>query len=900
MADRPTPSPRVPTGTPLGGAYASAEDAVFEDLSLPGDGAARPAVPAWGAVPTDGSGLDGLDPDGLDPDDGGLDGARGGDPSLEAPAPAPPAAQQLGDPFREEEAPDGEFTPGGAFRIDFEEARAPSTALAPIERPVPAPRPAMPPAPPAAPPPPASAAPRDEARRSVRRTVRMLRRNGWLIALLTLLGVAAGAAHGLLTPPTYEAHSVLLIIPNEPTQGVAGGVAQAPGVEVSKVVNQGLILQQAPEIARRTAEALLARTDAEQLSTVQAALARYDGALDAAALGDYLQDKVVSVEQAADEADAIRLAAEAGSPEEAALIARLYTAEYEALTQSSSRERSTRTREVLEEQIARREGELSEVEAQIEAYMTSRNAAGLDEQTRVTVSQIGQLQSQLDVARVEAQTHRARLGQLRDDLASVPERLERSAEVPSVVETTDLDTEIARLERLLEQIYTQNPELRGDPAGHPDVADIDRRLRGLRADRRERIASQTDAAVAAGGLDLSSDGENGQAYVAALRRQISAAQADLAGAEARASTLSARLSEARGQLRAVPEQQVELGQLERQRTTAEATLAQLHGEYDRAGLAETTEFGFAQVLREVQTPREPAAPKPALSVALGGLAGLLLGLGLGFLRFQTDTTVRTPDDLRENGFAVIGTVPDLTDALRGGRQEVEGASVHPGLVTLTRSFAPEAEAYRHLHAGLYAGGGAHPHVVLVGSPDAHAGTSLTAANLAVAAAQAGRLTLLLDADLRRPAVGALFGLEAHAQLGEGPPEANVAYWTTSVPNLLVMTPRETAERPDQLWAAHTIRELLEYCRGKFDLVVVDTPSALASADATLLAPYADAALLVAEAAETDLEAVTQVATELSGVGLTRIGAVLNRFEARSAVGYRATAAARHAPRRRDR
>ena len=874
MPDRPSPAR---SETPLSGAYASVEDAVFEDVAVSGDGADTAGLPAWDSVP-----------------------APPGAVSLGAPLPVPEdPAVQLGDPFGDgaDRAVDvgGVDYDGDGFRIAFDEDDAPSAALAPARRPAPAARPSGPPAPPPVAPPTASA-PRDEARRSLRRTLRLFRRHWPVVLGLTLLGLIAGAAHGLLTAPTYTAHSVLLIIPNEPGDAGAGAVATAPGQSVSKVVNQGLVLQQAPQIALQTAETLLRQREASGLSAVQGAAARYGRPVTPDALAEYLQEEVVAIGPAAEQADAIKLEAEAGSAEEAALIARLYTEAYESLTQTSSRERSTRTREVLDEQIARREGELDEVETQLERFLTDQNAAGLDEQTRVTVGQIGQLQGQLDLARVEAQTQRARLGQLRSDLASVPERLARSADAPSAVETTDLDTEIARLERLLEQIYTQNPELRGDPAGHPDVATIDARLRSLQADRRARVGSATNAAVAAGGLDLGSDGANGQGYVAELQRQISAVQADLAGAEARASTLSRRLAEARGQLRAVPEQQVEIGQLERQRAATEATLGQLHGERDRAELAETTEFGFAQVLRDVQTPREPSSPVLPLSLGLGGALGLLLGLGVAFVRFQTDTKARTPDDLRDRGFAVIGTVPDLTPALRGGRQEIEGADVHPGLVTLTRSFAPEAEAFRHLHAGLYAGGGAHPQVILVGSPDGHAGKSLTAANLAVAAAQAGRLTLLLDADLRHPAVGDLFGLEPHAQFGEGPAEANVAFWTTAVPSLLVMTPRETVDRPDQMWSAHTVRQLLDYCRGQFDIVVVDTPSALATADATLLAPYADAALLVAEADRTDLDAMTQVATELAGVGLSRVGAVLNRFDPRGAVGFASTAGVRHAPR----
>ena len=842
--------PEAPTG-----AYASAEDAVFEDIQLPGDGQRSSAPPTWSTLAPD--------------------------PAPPSPAPVPARDVTLG------------YDPQDGFRIDFEEAAEPSMALAPLAPAVPAPpRPALPAPPPAAPPLPPPVPPRAEARRSFVDKARMLRRYRWSIVALTLLGLAAGIAYALLTPPTYKAHS-LLLIDAAGASDRPGGVAVAPGQDESKVFNQALVLQQAPEIAERTAAALLERPDVGAFTTVQAAGERFGTPVTADALADHLQDKVVTVEPASDRADAIKVEATAGRPEEAALVASLYTDEYQALTRSTSSDRSTRTREILDEQIMRREGELDEIERQLERFMTAENAAGLDEQTRVTVSSIGQLQASLDLARVEAQTQRARLGQLRADLASVPQRLERSASGPSIAETADLDAEITRVERLLEQIYRQNPELRGDPTQHPDVANLDLRLRNLRAERRARVGAQTDNAVAAGGLDLSSSGANGQSYVADLQRQISQVQAELAGAEARAATLQSRLGEARGQLRAVPGQQVELGQLQRRQATTAATLQQLQAEFDQAQLSETTELGFAQVIREVQVPREPAGPALPTSAALGGLLGLLLGLGLAVLRHQTDGTTRTPDDLRDHGFAVIGTVPDITEALRGGRQDIDGGDIHPALVTLTRSFAPEAEAFRHLHAGLYSGTTA-PQVVVVASPDRHVGKSLVAANLAAAAAQAGRRVLLVDADLRQPTVGALFGLGEHPPLGEGPEGTNLVYWSTTVPGLFAMTPRDVAESPDQMWAPHQVGALLHNLRAAFDLVIIDTPAALASADATLLAPHADAALLVAEADQTSLDALAQVATELASVGLSRIGTVLNRFDARSAVGYRTTAGVRHA------
>ena len=907
MSDRPLPPPPPGPGdpdAPATGVYASSDgvDAVFEDL----DGAGRPDAAPLETVPVDW--LLAAPPPGRPspaapplPSDPLPD-----DPPRAAPPEAP--AVQVGDPFAEPDEGAGsgdgaaewfsgapeprlDYDPVGGFRIDFDDvdgaeppggdgaasAEEATTALARRPNVVPLP---VGPAPPVLP-------PRAEARRSLRDKARMLRRYRGTVLGATLLGLALAAALALLREPTYTAHSVLLVAP-DPGQDRFGGV---PGGEESRLMNQALVLRQAPAIAERTAEALLDRPDAGSLAVVRDAAERFGAPVTAAALAEHLQDRVVTVEQAEEESDALRVEASATSPEEAALVAGLYTDEYRALTRAAGRERATQTRRVLDAEIARREARLADVEGEVERFTTQANAAGLDEQTRAAVSQIGGLQGQLDLARVEAQTRAAQLRQLEADLRDVPTRLATSAEAPSAVETTALDAEIAELERLVEQVYLRNPDLRRNPSAHPDLAALDVRLRRLRAERRQSAGVRTGAAVAAGGLDLGSGGANGQAYLADLRRQISQTRAALEGARAQAAALDGRIADARGQLRAVPAQQARLARLDRQRAATAATLDGLRAERDAVALAEATEFGLVQAVREVRVPREPAGPGPSLTLALGGALGLLAGLAGAAVRYRTDSRAHTPDDLRDHGFAVVGTVPPIsrTDAT----QVVEGTEVTAGLVTLSRPFAPEAEAFRHLHAALYDGGGAAPQVVLVTGPDRRSGKSLVAANLAVAAAQAGRRVLLVDADLRQPTVAALLGLEGRPPLGGGPEGANLDYWSTPVPSLFAMTPHRAVRRPDETWAPHQIGALLHNLRAAFDLVLIDAPAALAQADAALLAPHADAALLVAQTGRSDLDALAQVATELAGVGLVRVGAVLNRFDARRAVGYRATAGVRH-------
>lgn len=825
----------------------------------------------------------------------GRDGAAG---------PAPEVSSTPQEPHPAYQEPSLQYDEASGFRIDYgtEGAEAPTTtALARIERPRPVPA-APTPAPSVPGPPAPPVPPRAAGRYAARDKARMLRRHKWLILGLLLLGLLGGLVASLLMSEKWEAYSVLLI--NPPRQGTGGlnsDFVDAPGDEDRKMLNQALILQEAGEISEKTAETLLGRTDASNLTVYRSAQERFGAPVTVETLAQYLQTQAVKVTPAGEQVDAIRVQATAASAQEAADIARIYTDEYLELSQSTNRERLTATREILEEQLARREGELSEIEQQLKRYMTSRNAAGLEAQTSTAVSQIGSLQSQLDAARAEVQQRQAQLRQLEADLSTVRGRLEQSASAAvtaSPAQTQQLDAEIAQLEGLLNNVYLRNPELRANPRSHPDVRRMVERLEALQRERRDIASQQANAAVASGGLDVSSGGSNGPAYLAELQRQISQERAALQGANARASLLASRIGQARGQLRAVPEQQVELGQLQRQQNLASATVQRLSEELEKVSLAEDTELGVAQVVREVQIPTKPSSPNLPLNVLLGGLLGLMLGLAGAAVRYRTDARVHTPDDLEEHGFAVLGTIPDLGAAIKEGRQEHDGASIDPALVTLTHPFSPQAETFRHLHANLYTGAEMAPEVVLVTGPESATGKSVVASNLAIAAAQAGRRVLLVDADLRKPSVAEMLGLGDRPALGEGPEGTNLVYWSTTVPSLFAMTPRETAESPDEMWAPHQVGELLNNLRTAFDLVLVDAPPALHAADAALLAPHADAALLVAQAGKSDLDALSQVATELAGVGLSRIGAILNRFDARKAVGFAKTAGVRQSALRR--
>jgi protein-tyrosine kinase len=197
------------------------------------------------------------------------------------------------------------------------------------------------------------------------------------------------------------------------------------------------------------------------------------------------------------------------------------------------------------------------------------------------------------------------------------------------------------------------------------------------------------------------------------------------------------------------------------------------------------------------------------------------------------------------------------------------------LVALDRPDSPAAEQYRVLHHRLVRLAARRPlRVVAITSAGRREGRTTTAANLALTAAQEGRKTVLVEGDLRRPALAALLGLAPRAGLAEvieGRAELPQALARLG-PLAVLCAGGDGADTPLRNARVMAVVELL---RAEFELVVVDAPPALAFSDGDRLAGAADAALLVVRAGATPRQVVRLA---LESLGDRAAGIVLNEVE----------------------
>ncbi|MGA7733456.1 MAG: CpsD/CapB family tyrosine-protein kinase [Chloroflexia bacterium] len=219
-----------------------------------------------------------------------------------------------------------------------------------------------------------------------------------------------------------------------------------------------------------------------------------------------------------------------------------------------------------------------------------------------------------------------------------------------------------------------------------------------------------------------------------------------------------------------------------------------------------------------------------------------------------------------------------------------------GLVAYAEPKSAAAEAYRTLRTNItFASPDKPVHTLLVTSTSPDDGKSTTIANLAITFAAAGSLTVLVDADLRRPHLHTIFGLPNDSGLStlvadlarsKGGGVSRLPLQETQVENLQVLTSGPVPPNPAEILASQRMGELLALLRSKAEYVLIDTPPIIAVTDAAVLAPKVDGVLIVINAGKTKRELAVKARDMLRQVNAHILGVVLNNAQIdKSAYAY---------------
>jgi capsular exopolysaccharide synthesis family protein len=731
---------------------------------------------------------------------------------------------------------------------------------------------------------------------SLREIVDILRQGRWIIFGCFLLVTALTAAYTFSVAPEYEASSLVYV-----NVGQSGPqLGQLLGLETGNrnIANEIEILR-SRAISMQVADRLLQERRLPEAEEDFVVLVPANGQpLNRLDVAERLRKDHLQAKPVGRDVDLINIVVTSTQPGEAAYIANLYAGLYVEYNRTASRSRMTASREFLDDATSRFYSELQQAEADVMDFLDRERVVAPDEEARQLLGQVADIQRLQYQTQLELGTAETALRELSAEIERIVPGLAVQLASGDDLVIDGLTRQIAEKTTDLEGRYARSPSLRANPEADTATARLVREIGQLKDELNRRSARMLENVLTTGGIDaVGAAGQQGTnsrlAVLQSLRRQVTERQIEVQTLRSRQVVIGQTLASYQDRLNAIPNKAIILNRLERAQQTREQLYMALMEKLQEARIAERSELGYVEVIDEAVVPRIPVRPRKAFNLMLGMVLGMMLGLGMALLRHAMDQKVRRPEDLVSHGLSVVGVVPDMADDIRRGHNgreetEVDGRRYRTTLVSLLEPFSAPSEAYRRLRTNVqFSRPDTVVQMIVVTSGSPGEGKSTTAANLAISMAQAGRRTLLLDADLRKPSVHKMFGQSREPGLvgilfSEGRPDFE--RFATDVDELYIIPSGSPSPNPSEILGSRKMREFLMAAREYFDVVVIDTPPVLTVADAVIVSTQADGTIYVATAAQTDLPAVESGIIALQNVGAYILGAVVNKFDHQEAYG----------------
>lgn len=371
------------------------------------------------------------------------------------------------------------------------------------------------------------------------------------------------------------------------------------------------------------------------------------------------------------------------------------------------------------------------------------------------------------------------------------------------------------------------------------------------------------------------------AQVTSLTSQINKASSDIKNAIRDDYTIALRQEQAlEGELTKVSgktldeqDRRVRYNMLDREATAQRTQLASLLTRYNEISAAANLKPGTSSKLDAAQVPGGPVSPSLPKNMLIGLFLGGALAIAIAVLREAFDDRLRTTDDVeRKLGLPLLGYTPDISE--RDVLEEVSDP------------FSILMEAYSSIRSSIDFAVPGNNRVLQITSSEPSEGKSLTASTIARKYAQLGRKTLLIDADLRKPSLFALFGTTrpkvgfVEVLLGDVKFEDALIKGTPENLDVLPVAPSKVS--PVELLSSQVLADFIEKYRELYSLIIFDSVPVMGLADAPLLSRIADATVFIVEANRAHFGQAKTAIRRLQSAGARIAGVVLTKYRAAEA------------------
>lgn len=528
----------------------------------------------------------------------------------------------------------------------------------------------------------------------------------------------------------------------------------------------------------------------------------------------------------------------------------------------------------INERLPAAEKDLRNAERRLEQYTKREGVLLLAARDGSLVSGITSSQQQQRQINIQLQAIDAQIRSLQDRLGLTPDQAYTSSALSA-------DPIIANLRAQIYQAESQRTLLteQGYRAAHPRVVELNTQLDAYNKLLRERATEvignngigQSLVTSSKIRQDSSLDPSRQQLaqQLVTLKTQRDTLREQLAG-------LARQEQQLRREYLTIPNKQLEQARLQQTVKLKQDLYSRIQAALVDAQAAQAETSTSLSILTPAQVEEiKQAPPNPVLIIAAGAGIGFIVGNGLIFLLGSLGGMLQTMEEIRaalvQRDVEVLGILPDiLVVDPEGGETPI-----------VLEPNSPYLEVYERFRSKLRLAGETAPKVVLFTSTVDKEGKSVSAYNLAIASARAGKRTLLIEADLRSPSM-------CKALKVAPDPDANVEplryYGSLSecirlvpeVENLYIVPSPGPMRQPAAILESSEFQRLLEDAKNRFDMVILDAPAISLCNDARMLEPLTNGIILVTRPGYTGGNLLGEIADELSeSEDITLLGAIIN-------------------------
>jgi capsular exopolysaccharide synthesis family protein len=556
-----------------------------------------------------------------------------------------------------------------------------------------------------------------------------------------------------------------------------------------------------------------------------------------------------------DETSLLRVVVTGGNAEEITRVANVLPNVHLKWLKDKQQERLRKATDTIRTELAKAQTQLATSERALLGYRRGHPVAEVKASHLTLSKEEAETAARLRSVNVDIQTARAQISVIKARLAQEP---------PMITEETFAGN--PRLNRLREQNMALEAQkldlLREFRPGSDEVSAIESQLAAIQNEmkgqpetvtEKTRVPNPRHAVLSTKLTDLEAALEASQAEDRAVRRYLpSRAQLEDDGKTER--------------------WEMEEAALIRDREAAQGVYTMLASRLRALEIGGGTSTFVITDLQRATVPASPVVPQTKRDLAVTVFLALALAFGVVFLfEYLDDRAYSRADVERILPLALLGEVPKIRSL---GRSQTALVPVDPSV----------AEAYRSIRSNIqFEDIDGSIRTLLVTSPSAGDGKTLTAVNLATAMSSSGRKVVLVETDLRRPALGRYFNLTAGPGVTEvvsDPGCLEAALQPTSVPNLWVMSAGKAVEAPAEVLDSGSFTRLLEMLEGRGYHVVLDSPPCLAVADASILAAKVDGVVLVVRVGQTRVAEIANAEEHLRRARARLLGVIYNQVDIR--------------------